>query len=292
MTYKGFSLSALPDFSAADSAIFASGAAVAILARMKPRIGFPSLLGALAACWLSAHAALPDEIQVYTGDINAPGETGLELHLNTTPSGNSKPSYPGEVTNAHGWRATAEFSYGLTPSWELGLYIPTVLTRENTYYVTGPKFRAKWMPLQATDGVGYFAGANVELAHVDQRFDQATNGLELRPIFGYQDEQWLLAFNPVLDWNLSGPDKSGTPDFAPSFKAARTVLPGVRAGLEYYMDLGRIDHMSTGSEQPQTLYLAFDVDRAPFVFNFGIGRGLTHAADRWTLKWIFEIPLR
>ena len=63
-----------------------------------------ALLGFLSA---PASAVLPDEIQVYTGDINAPGEFGLELHLNTTPSGHSQPSYPGEVTTPHGWRATA-----------------------------------------------------------------------------------------------------------------------------------------------------------------------------------------
>ena len=34
-----------------------------------------------------AAAALSDEIQVYTDDINAPREFGLELHVNTTPSG-------------------------------------------------------------------------------------------------------------------------------------------------------------------------------------------------------------
>ena len=38
-----------------------------------------------------AHAALIDEIQVYTDDINAPGQFGLELHLNTTPKGRSTP---------------------------------------------------------------------------------------------------------------------------------------------------------------------------------------------------------
>lgn len=245
------------------------------------------------ASWVAspAHAALPDEIQVYTGDINSPGEFGLELHLNTTPSGNSQPSYPGEVTTPHAWRATAEFSYGLAPGWELGFYIPTVLTRDNTYYVTGPKIRLKWLPVRLQDGEGYFAGANVELAHVDQRFDQSTRAAELRPIFGYQNARWLLAVNPVLDWSLAGPDKSSVPEFAPSFKVARSVLPWLRAGVEYYMDLGRLNHPAMGPEQAQTLYLAFDVNRGPLVFNFGVGRGLSQAADRWTLKWIFEIPL-
>ncbi|KWR75031.1 hypothetical protein RM96_35105 [Cupriavidus sp. IDO] len=250
-------------------------------------------LCAMTAIWMASpvHAALPDEIQVYTGDINTPGEFGLELHLNTTPSGNSQPGYAGEVTNAHGWRATAEFSYGLAPSWELGLYIPTVLTRDNSYYVTGPKVRVKWLPVRPVDGTGYFAGANVELAHVDHRFETATRTLELRPIFGYQDARWLFAFNPVLDWDLSGPTKSGVPSAVPGFKAARTVLPWLRAGVEYYMDLGRVNHPSTGPDQAQTVYMAFDVNHGPLVFNFGIGRGLSQAADRWTLKWIFEVPL-
>lgn len=237
------------------------------------------------------HAALPDEIQVYTGDINAPGEFGLELHLNTTPSGIAEPSYPKEVTTPHGWRATAEFSYGLTPSVELGLYVPTSLTRDNTYYVTGPKLRVKWMPVRPEDGVGHFAGLNVELAHVATRFEQSQQAAELRPIYGFQNDRWLWAINPVLDWNLSGPDRSGVPEVAPAFKVARTVASGIRTGLEYYAGLGRVDHLLPLHEQQHTLFLAFDVDRKPFVFNFGIGRGLTRSTDRWTVKWILEIPL-
>src|SRR5581483_10791127 len=109
-----------------------------LVGRVTRAVWMAAVLGGAA---LPARAVLPDEIQVYTGDINAPGQVGLELHLNTTPSGIGEPSYPGEVTTPHGWRATAEFSYGLTPSLELGLYVPTTLTRENTYYVTGPKVR-------------------------------------------------------------------------------------------------------------------------------------------------------
>jgi len=32
------------------------------------------------------------------------------------------------------------------------------------------------------------------------------------------------------------------------------------------------------------------VDREPWVFNLGIGKGLTDATDRWTIKAIFELP--
>ncbi|TMH09602.1 MAG: hypothetical protein E6H68_18115 [Betaproteobacteria bacterium] len=55
-----------------------------------------------------AGAALSDEIQVYTDDINAPGEFGLELHINTTPKGRRVPDYPGEVVPNHGLRITPE----------------------------------------------------------------------------------------------------------------------------------------------------------------------------------------
>lgn len=156
-------------------------------------------MAALLALSLPAYAALPEEIQVYTGDINAPGEFGLELHVNTTPSGIGTPSHPGEVTTPHGWRYTAEFSYGLTRTVELGLYVPTELTRGNTFYVTGPKLRVKWIPPQPQNGVGNFSGINVELAHVGSRFEASRNALELRPIFGYRDTRWLWSVNPVLD---------------------------------------------------------------------------------------------
>lgn len=255
-----------------------------------PRSNLACLALALALSVPAAHAALPDEIQVYTWDINEPGEFGLELHLNTTPSGISTPSYPGEVTTPHGWRATAEFSYGWSPSVEFGLYIPTTLSRDNTFYVTGPKLRVKWLPVRPADGVGKFAGLNLELAHVAHRFDASQYAMELRPIYGYLDARWLWAINPVLDWNLSGPDQSGVPIAAPAFKIARTMVAGVRAGVEYYAELGQINHIAPLHEQQHTIYLAFDVDRKPFVFNFGVGRGLTRATDRWTVKWIFEIP--
>ena len=48
-------------------------------------------LAALAAAAPQLHAALPDEIQVYTDDLEKPGERGIELHVNTTPSGRSTP---------------------------------------------------------------------------------------------------------------------------------------------------------------------------------------------------------
>ncbi len=249
----------------------------------------------LMAGALSAHpaafAALPDEIQVYTSDINKAGEFGLELHVNSTPSGRSTADFPGEIPPAHGWRFTPEFSYGLTPSVEAGLYLPFVFGEGGRNRFSGPKARLKWMPVRVDEnGNGVFAGLNFEYAWISPVLEQATQALEVRPILGWRDEAWLVAFNPILGFDRAGPNRSGTPDFSPSLKVARTVAPGLAAGVEYYTELGRVNDFTPKSGQAQSLYIALDVDKAPWVFNVGIGRGLNGATDRWTVKAIFEVP--
>ena len=231
-----------------------------------------------------------DEIQVYTDDINKPGEFGLELHVNTTPKGRSTPDFPGEITPRHGLRSTAEFSYGLTRTLEAGLYMPYARDAEGTTHFAGPKLRLKWLPQQPAEQGGWFMGVNFEYAWVAPAFEQSRNALELRPIIGYRSSDWLLAANPILGWSLAGPDHDGKPDFSPSLKAARTVASGLALGMEYYAELGKVNHILPHAEQAHTLYLALDYARKPWAFNVGIGRGLTGAADRWTLKTIIEIP--
>jgi hypothetical protein len=243
-------------------------------------------LTALAAvlCFSQAYGALPDEIQVYTDDINAPGEQGVELHLNSTPSGRSAPGYPGEVPPNHGLRITPEISWGLARNWEGGLYLPFVRSGEGTDYFAGPRFRLKWLPLRpAEGGTGYFAGVNWELSFVQRRFEEARRTAEIRPIVGYRNAGWLFSFNPIVGTDLAGPQK-GTLTFAPALKVARNVGSRYALGAEYYADLGRLSHFAPSSEQSRTLYFVVDTEKV----NFGIGRGLNGATDRWTLKSIIS----
>ncbi|MSP97523.1 MAG: hypothetical protein EXR29_09950 [Betaproteobacteria bacterium] len=257
----------------------------------------PLLAAASAAILLSmlpalpARAALGDEIQVYTDEINKPGEFGLELHVNTTPRGRNTPDYPGEVTPAHGIRFTPEFSWGLTRTLEAGVYLPYVRDAQGTTHFSGPKLRLKWLPLQAgEDGTGWFGGLNAEYAWIAPELERSTQALELRPIIGYRSAQWLFAANPILGWAMTGPDRNRKPDFSPAFKIARTLAPGLALGAEYYTELGRVGNFLAHGAQSHTLYLALDYDRKPWAFNVGIGRGLTIATDRWTVKAIFDIP--
>jgi hypothetical protein len=215
-------------------------------------------LGTLAT---AARADLKDEIQVYADDINAPGEFHLELHLNATPSGRSTPGYPGEITPAHAIRLTPEFSYGVSRDWEAGLYLPTLRDGNGSLYVAGAKLRMKWLPIQPHEGSGAFAGLNVELSQVAARFELDRRSLEARPMLGWRSTQWLVAFNPTLDFALAGPGRSRPADFSPSIKVARTVTDWAAVGLEYYSDLGPVTEIESFGQQMRTLFVAIDVDR-------------------------------
>jgi hypothetical protein len=241
---------------------------------------------------LNLRGVMIDEIQVYTDDINAPGKFGLELHLNTTLQGRSTSDYPGEITPQHGVRLTPEFSYGLSRDFEAGLYLPTERTAGGAYYLAGTKVRLKLMLVQPDEKLGgWFFGLNGELSYLPRRFDLTQWGFELRTIVGYRSTAgWLLAANPVIGWGLSGPDKSGRPETRLQLKAAREIARGVSFGPEYYAGFGPLGRALPAAAQDHTLYAAFDIDLKPWVFNVGLGRGLSSAADRWTLKFIFEIP--
>ncbi|MGH8765312.1 MAG: hypothetical protein ACRET8_06310 [Burkholderiales bacterium] len=244
---------------------------------------------ALLAAAHAARAVLPDEIQVYTDDVNAPGELGMELHVNTTPSGRRTPDFPNEVTPHHGLRVTPEFSLGLAPGVDAGLYLPMTRDAEGRVLFGGPKVRLKWLPLRPPeDGAGWFAGLNGEYAWLNANFETTTRSFELRPILGWRDTRWLFSMNPVLDRALNGPDRGGRPEFAPAFKAARSVASGLALGLEYYADLGPLGRPLPHSQQAHTLYAAMEWEHGPVPIHFAIGRGLTDATDKWTVKAILE----
>src|SRR5258705_1570190 len=239
-----------------------------------------------------ACAALSDEIQVYDDDINAPREFGLELHVNGTPQGRSIPDYPGEVVPNHGLRITPEFSYGLTRAWEAGLYIPSNFDSTGRGSIAGAKLRLKWLPLHGDEGeAGWFAGANGELSRLESKYSESRDSFELRTIGGYRADAWLVSVNPVFGWDLSPGFRSGTPDFSLRVQATHNVAEKTALGLEYYSEMGKLSDILPLAQQSNTLFAVVDTAFKSLGINFGIGRGLTGSADKWTVKAIFAIPL-
>ena len=88
------------------------------------RIFLSECIALLCVFFSSATFAVSDEVQVYTDDMNAAGEFGVELHLNYVIDGERQAGYAGAAPSQHMLQATPEFSYGITKNWEAGIYVP------------------------------------------------------------------------------------------------------------------------------------------------------------------------
>jgi hypothetical protein len=136
---------------------------------------------------------------------------------------------------------------------------------------------------------GWFFGANGELSRLRKRFSDSRTSAELRIMSGWRNADWLVAVNPVFGWNLSDGMRSSTADLSLGTKIARTVARGVALGVEYYADAGTTSR-PTFAGQARTLYGTVDAEFGEWSVNFGVGRGLTAAADKLTLKAIVGVP--
>jgi hypothetical protein len=249
-----------------------------------------TLLAGLLALAPASALAIVDEIQVYTDEVDAPGESGLELHLNTTPRGRKTPDYDGDLPPYRGTRITPEFSWGLGHDMDWGLYFPSAIDKDGNWYLAGIKPRFKWMPVHGSEEEGgWYAGANIEISRLTKKFSDSPWSAELRLITGYRAPDWLLGVNAIPEWGLSKGFR-GSPDFELAWKAAHRVAGPLFMGLEYYNGYGALSDRLPGPEQDRTLYLVAEYEAKSWSLNFGVGHGLTPASDNVTVKAIVGVP--
>ncbi|MGJ7555702.1 hypothetical protein ACSFBI_17030 [Variovorax sp. RB3P1] len=247
-----------------------------------PRFFTPLLL-CVAGLLSTPAIAAPEEIQVYLDDMSAPGQFGVDVHNNYVFSGASTPSYPGEQPPSHVFRLTPEFYYGLSDTVELGLYVLTSRAPNADPKVDGGKVRIKYIaPHDKTQG--FFWGANLEVGKTSLRVSSTPWNAELKGILGYRTGAWTLAVNPNIDWSLSRGGGPVTLDV--DAKVAYAVNDKTQVGFETYNELGPLSRPDSLSKNSKTLYAVVDHEFEHFDVNLGIGKGLTHDADRWTLKFI------
>jgi hypothetical protein len=250
-----------------------------------------ALLTVAVAC-LTVPAPAPAidrfEIQVYQSDINAPGQFGLETHLNYTISGSTEPEFPGQVPPNRVGRITFEPAVGVTEWLELGAYLQFMFAPGGDARYAGWKVRTKFVVPERISGP-WMLGLNIELSHVPDWVEQGLWANEFRPIIGWKEGRWLVSVNPIFGWALTGPDKF-RPDLEPCGKVAFDTLLGFSVGLEYYASLGFVNDILPVSEQEHLLFGVVDlVPRAPqpangspmhespWELNFGVGGALTSA---------------
>lgn len=234
--------------------------------------------------------AAPDEIQVYTEEMNDTGEFGLELHVNYAIKGARESTYEGEMPGHHMLQMTPEFSYGVSKSWEAGLYLPFALNPDGNLYNNGLRLRMKYMAPRE-DNEKIFWGLNTEMGYSTRRVSDSYWGMELRPIIGYRDDAWLLSFNPILNLSLSD-NGSHAPQFEPSLKITHAVAEGFHAGVEYYGEFGPLHQILPADERSHSMYAVMDVAKGDLDVNFGLGRGFGANPDKWVAKAIIAFPLR
>lgn len=247
-----------------------------------------SVVLALLALWPSmAYAVDPFEIQIYEGDINEPRQVGLEVHANVVPAGRTMAAFPAEVVPDDLFRLTLEPSLGVLSWWELGAYLQFAFEPGAAEgHWGGFKLRSKFILPRAHTG-DLVLGLNIELGRGVAAFGSDDWDTEFRPIIAYTRGPWMLAANPMMGWALSGDDAGVEPDFEPGAKVRFDTGLGAGVGLEYYAGVGRLSELPGFDGQEHLLFLVADLVNAPFDLNLGVGRGLSGAANDWTVKAIF-----
>lgn len=255
------------------------------------RLGMAS--AALASLIFAVVTAQParaqtDEIQVYDGQIAAPGVFNLTLHNNYTPDGSRDPAFPGAVVSNGALNGVPEWAYGVTPWFEAGLYLPLYsVPRHGGPELDGFKLRALFVEPDAAKR-DFFYGVNFEFSFNSKHWDSRTYTSEIRPIVGWRMGKWDLIINPILDNSWTGVQRL---DFAPSSRLDYNVSEKWALAVEEYADLGEVRRFLPGKEQTHQLFGVVDYSGKPFDVEAGVGFGLTPASDKVTLKLILSRDL-
>ena len=250
-----------------------------------------ALLAVAAGLLLAGPAfAADEEIQVYMDEMSRPGQFGLDLHNNYVLSGDAGLDYPGEMSGLHRYRLTPEWSYGLTPNVELGLYLPlTTLGSHGHFAADGVKGRIKFIAPKA-DGQTWFWGLNLEIGRVSHALDENPWNGELKGIAGGRFGRWTVASNLNFDFKIAG--RAPAPaslDF--DTKVAYALTKELAVGVESYNGLGTFRRFGRFGEADQALYGVIDAGLGKWDLNLGLGHGYGSSRDGWTFKAIVGVPI-
>jgi len=235
--------------------------------------------------------AADEEIQVYTNEMSGAGHFGLDVHNNYVVRGDRLAPYPGGMPSRDVLRVTPEFSYGLTDSWDLGLYVLSAAEKGGPVTVGGIKGRLKYIAPKRTPDQDWYWGGNLEIGRVSSHYDDHPWNGEAKLIYGFERGPWLFATNANIGFTLS-PGKGSRPvELEVATKLNYKVNDRWQVGVESYNGMGPFKDLGRLSSQSQSLYLVADTRIGAFDLNLGVGRGLTGSADGWTVKAILGVPM-
>jgi hypothetical protein len=201
------------------------------------------------------------------------------LHSNYTFKGSKLLTNP---KAAHWENETLEITHGLGKNFELGFYTFTAFAPDGSFQYLGNQIRPRvTVPQDWNWSVGGSLSMEVGFfrPHKDSSF--ILQG-ELRPIIDKTAGNWYFAFNPNLEFVLTGEKELG---LTPQLKTVYTIRKVVGVGIEYYGALGTFKKILPLQRQEHLLGPMIDLYVHPkWEVNGGVLFGLTKSSNQRIVK--------
>jgi hypothetical protein len=251
------------------------------------------VLGWIAFALFAAPAvtfAQTDEIQVYDAEIEDQGKFNIMIHSNFTPSGRKTPNFPGGIIANHSYNGTAEWAYGVADWFEQGLYLPvySIYSSGRGGTINGFKLRELFVRPHARDHT-FFYGVNFEFSVNYLYWESRRITSEVRPIVGVHLHAWDIVFNPIVDTDYTG--GFGNLEFVPATRVGYNFNKNWAAALEEYSDDGPLRKFLPMRDQFHEVWAVMDHNNKYLNIETGIGVGVSHGADKLTLKLMLSRDL-
>ncbi len=222
-----------------------------------------------------------NEIQVYASPTIQHKWTIFELHSNYTFKGSKLLPNPDA---AHWINETIEITHGFDKNFEIGFYtFMGFAPNGGGFQYLGNQIRPR---VTVPESWKWKLGASLSLEFGFFRPDDSTDFSwqgELRPIIDKTIDNWYFAFNPNIDFVLTGADKGV--GISPQFKTVYTISQKVGIGFEYYGGLGTFKKILPGNLQEHLIGPVIDLYIHPmWEINGGFLFGLTENSNQQVLK--------
>jgi len=226
------------------------------------------------------HAQADNEIQVYASPTIQHNWTIFELHSNYTFKGTKLQADP---ESSRWTNETIEITHGFAKNFEIGFYTFTAVSPAGRFQYLGNQLRPR---VTVPEKWNWKVGASLSLEFGFFRPDDTTSFFwqgELRPIIDKTINNWYFAFNPNIDFVLTGENKGV--GIAPQFKAVYTINKKVGLGIEYYGGLGSFKKILPANLQEHLVGPMIDLYVHPkWEINGGFLFGLTDNSNQRVLK--------
>jgi hypothetical protein len=234
--------------------------------------------------------AQTDEIQVYDAEIENQGKFNIMVHNNFTPAGRTTPAFPGAIIPNHSDNGAVEWAYGFTDWFEQGLYFPvySAYSTGRGGSLNGFKIRELFVRPHAHDHT-FFYGVNFEFSVNYKYWESKRITSEVRPIVGLHLHPWDVVFNPIVDTDYTG--GFGNLEFVPATRVAYNFNDKWAAALEEYSDDGPLRKFLPMHDQFHGVWAVMDRNNKWLNVETGIGFGVSHGADKVTLKLMLSRDL-